>query len=58
MINQTICRAVVIAYSPFAGELWQDLLGDLLAIFHAPLIVAVDIPHHALHEYFVFIERN
>ena len=28
------------------------------AQFHAPLIEAVDVPHHALQEGFVFIQCN
>ena len=58
MVYQSIGRAVVVAHHLFASELRQDLLRDLFAIFHAPLVEAVDIPHHALHENFVLIQSN
>ena len=55
VINQPIRWAVVIAHHFVAGELRQDLLRDLFAVLNAPLIVAIDVPHHALYEYFVLI---
>ena len=58
VVNQAIGRAIVITHYLVAGELRQDLLGDLFAVFHAPLVEAVDVPHHALHEYFVLVQRN
>ena len=58
VINQTIRRAIVVVHHFVIGELWQDLLRDLFAVFHAPLVEAIDIPNNALHENFVLIQRN
>jgi len=36
----------------------QDAAGELLAEFHTPLVVGIQVPDHALHKNLVFIERN
>src|SRR5437016_2276086 len=37
---------------------WRELLAQLLAELHAPLIEGVDAPHDALREHAVLVERN
>ena len=41
-----------------ALELAEDLPGESLAEFHAPLIETVDAPEHPFDEGFVLIERQ
>ena len=41
-----------------AGDRGADLLGELLAELDAPLVEAVDAPHHALGEGEVLVERD
>ena len=36
----------------------EDLLGELLAEFNTPLVVAVDVPDHALREDLVFVHGD
>eukprot|EP00962_Isochrysis_galbana_P029201 scaffold9325_cov97-Isochrysis_galbana.AAC.1 len=59
-------RCIPLRVSPVGGcvvrcdgrgtaELGQDLLGQLLAQLHAPLVERVDIPHHTLHEDLVLV---
>src|SRR5574344_2316469 len=43
----------------FSGfELGENLHRELLAEFHAPLVIAVDVPENALHEDLVFVHRD
>src|SRR6476646_949347 len=41
-----------------AFELARCLLGEHLAQFDAPLVEAVDVPDHALHEHAVLVQRD
>ena len=49
------CSASASASPAIAGP---DLLGELLAELDAPLVEAVDAPHHALGEGEVLVERD
>ena len=40
------------------GQFREDLLRELLAEFHAPLVVAVDVPDNALDEDLVFVHGD
>ena len=57
-IYQTVGRSIVGVDAPLRFELWQDVLGELLAQLHAPLVEGVDAPDGALHKDFVFIQGN
>ncbi len=47
------CSATVVA-----GQLGRDAVGQLLAELDAPLVEAVDAPHHALDEHDVLVEGD
>src|SRR5262245_61732853 len=50
---ETGCRAV--AGDPIAA---QDVVRELLAELHAPLVEGIDAPQHAEHEGLVLVERD
>lgn len=45
----------MLQFSVGLGKFRKDLLRELLAEFNTPLVVAVDVPDHALSEDFVFV---
>lgn len=55
VVDQIVGRSVV--FGDLAGrlELLLDSLGQLLAQLNAPLVVRVDVPYAALHEYLVLV---
>ena len=48
--DETVGGAVVVEFSVSLGKFREDLLGELLTEFNTPLVVAVDVPNHALGE--------
>lgn len=55
VVDQIVGGSVV--FGDLAGrlELLLDSLGQLLAQLNAPLVVRVDVPYAALHEYLVLV---
>jgi hypothetical protein len=58
IVNEAISGTVVVAYHLITNQLRQDLLGNLLAVFHAPLVIAVNIPNDALDKNLMLIQGN
>ena len=56
--DKTVGGAVVVEFSVSLGKFREDLLGELLTEFNAPLVVAVDVPNHALREDLVFVHGD
>ena len=56
--DETVGGAVVVEFSVSLGEFRKDLLGELLAEFNTPLVVAVDVPDNALREDLVFVHGD
>ena len=48
----------MVEFSVGLGKFREDLLGELLAEFNTPLVVAVDVPDHALREDLVFVHGD
>ena len=57
-LDQSVGGAVVVEFSVSLGKFRKDLLGELLAEFNTPLVVAVDVPDHALREDLVFVHGD
>lgn len=58
VVNQAIGGAVILGSSLVVIQLRQDLLGNLLAVLHTPLIEGIDIPDHTLHKDFVLVDGD
>ena len=56
--DESVGGAVVVEFSVSLGEFREDLLSELLAEFNTPLVVAVDVPDHALREDLVFVHGD
>ena len=54
-MQQECGRAVVLLYLA-AVYLIKDGVGQLLAEFHAPLVITEDVPDDALYKYLVLIQ--
>lgn len=48
----------MVEFSVSLGKFRKDLLGELLTEFNTPLVVAVDVPDHALREDLVFVHGD
>ncbi len=48
----------MVQFSVGLGKFRKDLLGELLTEFNTPLVVAVDVPNHALREDLVFVHGD
>ena len=49
-LDVSVGGAVVVQFSVGLGKFRKDLLRELLTQFNTPLVVAVDVPDHALSE--------
>ena len=56
--DETVGGAVVVEFCVGLCKFRKDLLGELLAEFNTPLVVAVDVPDHALREDLVFVHGD
>ena len=54
-LDESVRGAIMLQFSVGLGKFRKDLLRELLAEFNTPLVVAVDVPDHALSEDFVFV---
>src|ERR1700758_1323500 len=57
-LDKGIGRAVVLAAGVLAFEFADNLLGQNLAEFHAPLIERIDLPDRSLGEDAVLVQGN
>ena len=57
-LDEPVGGAVVVQFGVGLGEFRKNLLRELLAEFHAPLVVAVDVPDNALDEDLVFVHGD
>ena len=57
-LDEPVGGAVVVQFGVGLGEFRKDLLGELLAEFNTPLVVAVDVPDNALGEDLVFVHGD
>ena len=57
-LDQPVGGAVVSEFGVGLGEFREDLLGELLAEFNTPLVIAVDVPDNALHKDLVFVHGD
>ena len=57
-LDESVRGAIMLQFCVILGEFRKDLLRELLAEFNTPLVVAVDVPDHALSEDFVFVHGN
>ena len=48
--DKAVGGAVMVEFDVGLGKFREDLLGELLTEFNTPLVVAVDVPDHALRE--------
>ena len=56
--DKPVGGAVVVQFSVGLGKFRKDLLRELLTEFNTPLVVAVDVPNHALREDLVFVHGD
>ena len=57
-LDESVGGAIVVEFSVGLGEFREDLLGELLAEFNTPLVVAVDVPDNALREDLVLVHGD
>ena len=57
-LDEPVGRAVVVQFGIGLGKFRKNLLGELLAEFNTPLVIAVDVPDNALGEDLVFVHGN
>ena len=57
-LDESVRGAIMLQFCVGLGKFRKDLLRELLAEFNTPLVVAVDVPDHALSEDFVFVHGN
>lgn len=57
-VDELVGRRVVLEFHVGLCKFREDLLGELLAEFNTPLVVAVDVPDNALREDLVFVHGD
>ena len=57
-MQKTVGGTVVVEFGVSLCKFREDLLGELLAEFNTPLVVAVDVPDNALREDLVFVHGD
>ena len=49
-LDESVRGAIMLQFNVILGKFRKDLLRELLTQFNTPLVVAVDVPDHALGE--------